>query len=86
MVTAYSDGATDLELATVDGINYVWFDPQIGIGDSPTFEVTAAENAPSDKTLLIGRLNATDDDGDGIAESLDVEGYKPRTAAPRSPS
>lgn len=78
MVTAYSEGATDLELATVDGINYVWFDPQIGIGDSPTFEVTVAENAPSDEALLIGRLNATDDDGDSVAESLEVEGYNNR--------
>jgi len=69
-VAAHLDARAGESIATVDGRNYVYVDPQIGVGDSPTVNVYDSDGTPGDDELLIAILDAEDTDDDGVAESL----------------
>jgi hypothetical protein len=69
-VTAHLEARAGEPIATVDGPNYVYVDPQIGVGDSPTINVYDSDSGSADDELLIAILDAEDTDDDGVAESL----------------
>jgi hypothetical protein len=69
-----------VDLAQVDGENYLWLDAQIGTGDSPQWVMTDSNTQPAEGSLLIAKYLATDEDGDSVTEDIQHIGYYNRGA------
>ncbi len=69
-----------VNLAQVDGENYLWLDAQIGTGDSPQWVMTNSNTQPAEGSLLVAKYLATDEDGDSVTEDIQHIEYYNRGA------